>query len=285
MLTLFAAIPDTSLRDCSDLREKTVKVGLMARAFAVFRVEEVFVYETGKLERKDQRDVALIVKILRFMDTPQYLRRKVFSKSASLKYAGLLPPLRTRSHPLRPNESSLEGSVRWGVQTHPGKVDIGLERPVHFKQPVSERDPTLFRIIQTSPRIEMEIVNRSDLDMYWGFEVLRAGRLSVILDEYGNSTRIGFSRRASSFRQLEKEIAATVTSTGSVLAIFGDPAEGILDIHTEERDLIKSRVDFWVNSIEGQGTETVRLEEALFVSLGLLNNSLGSAISKPGYHT
>jgi predicted SPOUT superfamily RNA methylase MTH1 len=39
-----------------------------------------------------------------------------------------------------------------------------------------------------------------------------------------------------------------------------------------------------VNTIPDQGTETVRLDEALFISLGLLNSSVGSMISKPGYH-
>jgi hypothetical protein len=284
-VTLSVAIPDTSLSDCSDLREKTVKLGSMARAFAVFRVEEVLIYETGNLEPKDQRDAGLIAKILRFMDTPQYLRRRVFSKSASLRYAGLLPPLRTRSHPLRSDDSALEGSVRWGVQTHPGKVDIGLERLVPFKSSVSKREPTLFKITRISPRIEMEIIDRSDLEIYWGFETHRSGRLSAILKEYGDFTRVGFSRRAPSFSMIEEDLTATVTNTGSILAVFGDPAMGILDIYADERNLIKSKIDFWVNSISNQGTETVRLEEALFVSLGLLNHSLGLTISKTGYYT
>lgn len=283
-MTLAVAVPDTSLSDCSDLREKTIKLGLMARAFAVFRVEDVLVYETGNLEQKDQRDAGLILKILRFMDTPQYLRRKVFSKSASLKYAGLLPPLRTRSHPLLSGEAELEGAVRWGVQTHPGKVDIGLDRPVPFKSSVSERDPTLFRITRASPRIEMEVIDRSDLDIYWGFEAVRASRLTDTLEQYSDFTRIGFSRRAPSFAQIEREIVSTVTNTGSILAVFGDPTMGILDICADEKDSIKSRIDFWVNSLANQGTETVRLEEALFVSLGLLNHSLGSLVSKPGYY-
>lgn len=283
-MTLRVAIPDTSLSDCSDLREKTTKLGLMGRAFAVFRVDEVLVYETGKLEAKDKRDTGLIVKILRFMDVPQYLRRRVFSKSPSLKYAGLLPPLRTQSHPLKTDESKLEGSLRWGVQTHPGKVDIGFERPYPFKDPVSEREPTLFRITKTSPRLEMEMVDRSDVEIYWGYETTVGGRLSSILEEHADSTRIGFSRRAPVFKQVEQELRSTVVNTGSVLAVFGDPARGILDIHAEERNLIKKMVDFWVNTIRDQGTETVRLEEALFTSLGLLNDSVGSEICKPGYY-
>ena len=78
---LDVAIPDTALRDCSDLREKTIRIGRMGRAFAIFRVECVFVYTTGLLPTNQKHDSALLLKLLRFMDTPQYLRRRVFPHS------------------------------------------------------------------------------------------------------------------------------------------------------------------------------------------------------------
>ncbi|MFX1272259.1 MAG: putative RNA uridine N3 methyltransferase, partial [Promethearchaeota archaeon] len=61
---LQVAIPDTSLIDCSDLRQKTVKAGVLARAMAVFRVERVIVYETGNLRSKAKRDSDLLVRLL-----------------------------------------------------------------------------------------------------------------------------------------------------------------------------------------------------------------------------
>jgi predicted SPOUT superfamily RNA methylase MTH1 len=245
----------------------------------------VYIFDTGLLEPGKKRDTDLLRKILRYMDTPQYLRKRSFPKTQSLKFAGLLPPLRTRSHPL---ESSLddiqEGTVRWGLQVRPGKVDLGLGKLVNYPKNVSERDPTLFRVVKIKPQIMLEMIEREDVGEYWGFEVERVTDLAKFLEESDDATRIGFSRKAPSYHQIENDLKSTIAGTQSVLAVFGGPGHGILDFFGEERESVKSSIDFWVNTIPDQGTETVRLEEALFTSLGLLNSSVGSMITKSGYH-
>ena len=60
-MTLKVAIPDTSLTDSTNLRKKTAKAGRIARAMAVFRVEEVFVYKTGLVPPSKMRDADLLV--------------------------------------------------------------------------------------------------------------------------------------------------------------------------------------------------------------------------------
>ncbi len=283
-MPLKVAIPDTSLTDSNNLREKTGKAGRIARALAVFRVEEVFIYKTGHLPSSKMRDADLLVKILRYLDTPQYLRRRVFPKSSSLQYAGTLPPLRTRSHPLQSSFGDLrEGDIRWGVQVRPNQIDLGFDRLVEFEETVSERDPTLFRVVTASPKVTLEVIRRSDVVEYWGYEAKRIGSLIDVLKESEKMTRIGFSRKAPPFKKLEDELSPTLASTGSVLAVFGGPERGIMELCENEKEDVKHHIDFWVNTIAGQGTETVRLEEALFISLGLLNNSFGEMLTKPGY--
>ena len=285
-MTLKVALPDTSLADSTNLRKKTAKAGRIARAIAVFRVEEVVVYTTGHLPPSKIRDADLLVKILRFLDTPQYLRRRIFPKSPSLQYTGTLPPLRTRSHPLQSAISDLsEGSVRWGVQVRPNQIDLGFDKLIDYPEMVSERDPTLFRVVSTSPKIVLEIIERSDVPAYWGFEASRIGGLVNLLKQSEGTTRIGFSRKAPSFKNLEEDLSSTISNTKSVLAIFGGPERGITELCTNESEDIKHHIDFWVNTIEGQGTETVRLEEALLISLGLLNNSIGEKITKSGFNS
>jgi predicted SPOUT superfamily RNA methylase MTH1 len=284
-LGLHVAIPDTSLIDCSDLRQKTVKVGLLARAMAVFRVERVIVYETGNLRSKAKRDSDLLVRLLEFMDTPQYLRRRIFPKTPSLKFAGLLPPLRTRSHPLDSKSSELSvGMIRWGVQVRLGKVDIGVGELIDHSEALSERSPTLLRIIETKPKIHVKPINRSEIERYWGFEVERITSLVDRLSDSFHMTRIIFSRNAPPYNRLETEIASTVSNTKSILAVFGGPLHGVAEILSNEKDVIKKNSDFWVNTIMGQGTETVRLEEAVLASLALINKSVGNIIAPPGFH-
>ncbi len=284
-MALKVAIPDTALIDCSDLRQKTVKAGSIARALAVFRVDTVYIYNTETLIASKKRDADLLTKLLRYMDTPQYLRKKIFPKSPSLKYAGILPPLRTKSHPLESTKSDLqEGAVRWGVQVRPGKIDLGFDRPVNYPKTISERDATLFRIRKISPQLILDIIDREDVEEYWGFSVERVQELNSLLEESENATRIGLSRKAPPFHRLESDLKSTISGTQSVLAIFGGPGHGILEVFEEEREIIKSNIDFWVNTIPDQGTETVRLDEALMVSLGVLNSSFGYIFAKPGFH-
>jgi methyltransferase len=283
-MTLKIALPDTSLADSTNLRKKTAKAGRIARALAVFRVEEVFVYKTGFLPPSKMRDADLLVRILRYLDTPQYLRKRIFPKSPSLQFAGTLPPLRTRSHPLQSSLSNLsKGAIRWGVQVRPNQIDLGFDKLIDHPELVSERDPTLFRVVSTSPKIALETIERSDVQMYWGYEASRIGGLVDLLKQSEGMTRIGFSRNAPTFKNLEDDLISTISNTKSVLAIFGGPERGIIDLCANEKEDIKHYVDFWINTVEGQGTATVRLEEALLISLGLLNNSIGDKITKSGY--
>ena len=284
-MSLEVAIPDTTLTECSDLREKTVKTGRIGRALAIFRVERVIVYSTGRLKRSQLRDRDILMQILRYMDTPQYLRRRVFSKRPSLKFVGLLPPLRTRSHPLAVHESELKvGDVRWGIGLHDNKVDIGLEKPVKYRDPVDDRHLSVFRVIKTHPDLQLEVIDRSDTEEYFGFEVVSTKDLVSYLHDSPVTTKIALSRNAPPFHRLESDIKATVKGTMSVLALFGGPGHGISDILTEGGTELKQQIDFWVNTIHDQGTETVRLDEAIFTSLSLLNNSLGDLVTRGGYH-
>jgi len=285
MLGLVVAIPDTSLADCTDLRDKTLKAGIFARVLAVFRVDTVAIYNSGLLQDDRKRDADLLARLLKYMDTPQYLRRRLFPQTPWLRYAGLLPPLRTRSHPLNAKVSGLvKGELRWGVQTGTGKVDIGVERPVNYTTPLSERESTLFRVVEVHPDVQLEVVERSDADIYWGFGVQLVGDLVRYLGDFTHSTRIAFSRAAAPYENLETTIQSSVTKTKAVMALFGGPYHGLREIFSDRLKSLQTNTEFWVNTIPGQGTETVRLEEAMLASLALLNGSVGSLISKPGFH-
>ena len=282
---LDVAIPDTALRDCSDLREKTIRIGRMGRAFAIFRVECVFVYTTGLLPTNQKHDSALLLKLLRFMDTPQYLRRRVFPHSPTLKFAGLLPPLRTRSHPLSADPSDLAvGTVRWGAQAKPGKVDLGLKELADYPHRLQGKKPALFQVVKTTPRLRLEVVEREEIEEYYGFEAEKVDSLVTLLKDSVGVTRIALSRHAPPYNKLEGEIKSTVAGTKSLLTIFGGPRHGVSELLSKEKGPLKEHIDFWVNTVPQQGTETVRLEEAILTSLTLLNNAVGNLVAKPGYH-
>ena len=202
-----------------------------------------------------------------------------------LKFAGLLPPLRTRSHPLDSEPSELAvGMIRWGVQVRLGKIDIGVGQLVDHSEALSERMPTLLRITETNPKIRVEVANRNEIDKYWGFEVERIIGLVERLSNSSHLTRVIFSRNAPPYNRLENELISTVSNTKSILGVFGGPKHGVLELLSEVKEAIKENSDFWVNTIQGQGTETVRLEEAVLASLALINKSVGNIVAPPGFH-
>ncbi len=282
-MTLEVALPDSALSEVSDLREKTIKAGRIGRALAVFRVDRVLIYTTDDYQYKRDRNLLLL--LLRYMDTPQYLRRVVFPMTPALKYAGLLPPLRTRGHPLESSASRLtEGDIRWGIQTKEGRVDIGVDQPVNYSEQVSSRTPTLFKIIKVSPSIKIEKIDRESMSEYIGFETRSARDLVQYLRENSHMLRVVFSRNGTPFDRIEREIRVSLGERG-VLAVFGGPRRGVMDIFAMRRNEIKDHVDYWINTIPHQGTETVRLDEALFISLGLLNITVGRDICRRGYYS
>src|SRR5271170_3150346 len=79
------AFPDTVLEEHSDsLRDKTAKLGQIARICSVFGVETVQVFR----DPRGRGESALIKLILEYLETPQYLRRRLFALDESLKFAG-----------------------------------------------------------------------------------------------------------------------------------------------------------------------------------------------------
>src|SRR4030067_2372170 len=101
------AIPASVILDTPHLREKTAKVGLIGRAAAIFRVNEIIVYPDNP-KVNQSREMELIAALLAYMETPQYLRKRLFKLEPRLQFAGILPPLRTPHHPLNWKAKNLQ---------------------------------------------------------------------------------------------------------------------------------------------------------------------------------
>ncbi|HMD79647.1 MAG TPA: putative RNA uridine N3 methyltransferase, partial [Nitrososphaerales archaeon] len=120
---LAVSIPDTVLEEKDSPRDKTVKLGLMARAFAIYGVDVVEVFR----DPARRGEGAMVKKVLEFLETPQYLRKRLYPIDEDLRFAGVLPPLRIPSHRPKSTVENVElGQVREGVANPDGTVDVGL---------------------------------------------------------------------------------------------------------------------------------------------------------------
>jgi predicted SPOUT superfamily RNA methylase MTH1 len=278
---LVIAVPASVISDTPHLREKTSKVGLIGRACAIFRVDEIIVYVDNPRE-KQTADLDFIATLLKYLETPQYLRKRLFKLEPQLQYAGILPPLRTPHHPASGKAWTLKvGDYREGVVVSQAKegllVDVGTEQLalLRNKQHAAGERLTL-QIVKTSGHIEVQAAERSEVPDYWGYIVTaQRGSLTKAVQNAGADLAVGTSRKGSDFADVADKLAARWTAAGSILVVFGSPARGLHEIASDEGLRLEDLMDFVVNTVPSQGTETVRTEEAVLASLAVLNVEFG----------
>jgi predicted SPOUT superfamily RNA methylase MTH1 len=278
---LAIAIPASVISDTPHLREKTSKIGLIGRAAAIFRVDEIIVYPDN-IKVNQSREINLIATLLAYIETPQYLRKRLFKLEPRLRFAGILPPLRTPHHPLNKKARNLKaGEYREGVvvsETREGAlVEIGVEHPalMHEKQFDVGKRLTL-RIAKLGEQIEVQTANKDELPCYWGYAVSAEKRSFGKLVENGKfDLTIATSKFGTRFADVAEKIGERCKKAGSILVSFGAPTKGLFEIARDEGANLNHIVDFVVNTIPTQGTETVRTEEALLASLSILNVQFG----------
>ena len=95
-------IPSSLTMESRDTRVNTLKVGQIARAAAVFRMNHIVIYRDP--EHNDSRFISMV---LRYMETPQDLRKRLIPRREELCHVGTLPPLRTAHHPINSKAEAL----------------------------------------------------------------------------------------------------------------------------------------------------------------------------------
>jgi predicted SPOUT superfamily RNA methylase MTH1 len=276
---LSIAVPASIVSDVPHLREKSSKVGLVGRAAAIFRVNEIIVYPDNP--RVNQAgDTDLIATLLAYMDTPQYLRKKLFKLKPELRYAGVLPPLRTPHHPLNRKMNKLKvGEYREGVTLSKRKngifVDIGVGKPAFIPNTeLSTGKRVTVRITRVDKRVEAELASRDEIPEYWGYTVT-AEKLPFgkMVKTRGFDLTVATSKHGVPFAKVAERIAERWEG-GKILVAFGSPTRGLYEIVEQEGVNLEEIVDFVVNTVPVQGTETIRTEEAFFVSLAVLSTQI-----------
>jgi len=278
---LVIAVPASIVSDTPHLREKTTKVGLIGRAAAIFRVDEIIVYrDDPKTEQRG--DLELVAKLLFYLETPQYLRKRLFKLEPLLQYAGILPPLRTPHHPASGKVEDLRvGEYREGVVLSDVKegllVDIGIERAVLLREKEHKIGERLtLQVVKASGRVEVQVANRADVPDYWGYTVrIEPTSLRKAVKSAGTDLAIGTSRKGTDVACVAGELAGKWKAADSIMVVFGSPTRGLFEIAADEDVPLEKFLDFVVNTVPGQGTETVRTEEAVLASLAVLNMEFG----------
>jgi len=244
-----------------DPRLATLRLGLIARYLAMFRVEEVLVYG---------RDADFVVDVLRYAETPQYLRRRLIPLKPTLRFCGVIPPLQAPHHPPSPAGRGFVCSYREGVVLKVLKgravVDVGLREPVLAEGLAGPLERVTVELGER-PRI----VNRAAVPYYWGYEVRTEPNLRSAVVASSDHLRIATSRLGTPIRKVARELAREAERRGKVAVFFGERERGVLDIAYEEGLDPREAFDYVVNLVPRQGTFTIRTEEAIPIALAILD--------------
>ena len=274
---LCVAIPASFVSDVPHLREKTFRIGLVGRAVSIFRVDEVIVF-TDMPKTDQSRDINLISTILAYMETPQYLRKRLFKIQPELQYAGVLPPLRTPNHPLANRTADLKiGEFREGAVIGYSKedtlVDVGVEQPALVAGVKLQTNTRVtVKITGLGKQPKAILANHKEIKTYWGY------RVTVSQVPFGQMLKkklfdlvVATSRRGKPIDTIMDELVKSWKQSHKILLAFGASTQGLFEIAMHERLKLEDFANFIVNTIPDQGTETVRTEEAVYASLAILN--------------
>jgi predicted SPOUT superfamily RNA methylase MTH1 len=262
------AIPDSMFLEDDALREKTVKVGLIARSAAIFGVERIYIYRDPSRNSDDDYETAKV--IFEYMETPQYLRKRLYGRRKELEYVGLLPPLRIPSHlkeyTVEPNEIREAVIV---LQNGELMADIGANKLAMVEGRVHESQRVTLRVTSVEPLIVR--VEENPVEQYWGYEIRRAPSLARFLKSSNFELLIMTSRLGEAVDTIWKDFCAKCSGSPRILICFGSPQAGVDKLLKLEKARVKDFPSIYVNTFPGQKVETVRLEEAILGTLALVN--------------
>lgn len=242
------AIPSSALINEPDEKIKVYKLGIIARALAIYRVRELIIYRDPILD-----ETKFMRKVFEYLETPQYLRKFLFPIDRDLRYVGVIPPLAIPSHKskhLKVGELR-EGAIRRVAPDGTRWVDIGVGAlaPLKCEEPRGAR--VTVRVVSKNPlRVE-----KAEADEYWGYRVREAE-----LEEVLRGKNVIVTSRKGRVPKVEEVRKATF--------VFGNPKEGVFEIM--KRMGIEMEVEAW-NTIPMQGVRSVRLEEAIISTLAIVN--------------
>ncbi|CAL8576142.1 hypothetical protein XPA_002035 [Xanthoria parietina] len=324
--TVSVALPGSIIINALTPELKTLLAGRIARALAVFCVDEIVVFDDGQSkQQKGAKDHYhqnadggftgfsdpnyFLMHLLSYLETPPFLRPFLFPLHPDLRFAGSLPSL-DMPHHLKSHEwcryregvtikKPMEGEKlkkpkkrkREEAQSKEASlVDVGLPQKISVPVAIPPDTRVTIKLPQDSNISASEngsmtgsvvapSTPREEDGYYWGYGVRAAASLSAVITECtysgGYDLTIGTSERGSPVADLGRRTpdGDRVPQFNHMLVVFGGVAG--LEVAVEaDGELQKMGVkepnelfDYWVNLCPGQGSRTIRTEEAVWLGL------------------
>ncbi|KAK6439267.1 hypothetical protein LTR95_004523 [Oleoguttula sp. CCFEE 5521] len=299
--TLSIALPGSIIANAVTAEQKTALAGQIARAAAVFEVDEIVVFDDGQAPKKPAEASGytafadpnfFLYHVLSYLETPPHLRKALFPMHPDLRTAGALPSV-DMPHHLRSDEwcqyregvavstshscGAMTSTVDCGLAqyvTVPVELEAGTRVTVKLEEQLQVDTTKEPRGIAVSPDLP-----REEGGYYWGYSVRQVSSLGAVFTECaydgGYDISIGTSERRQPVNTLSDSASSNhvPASWQHLIVVFGGVA-GLEKALSADSELLQAGVtevkdvfDRWVNLVVGQGSRTIRTEEAVWIGL------------------
>uniref|UniRef100_A0A1B6KQ83 Uncharacterized protein n=1 Tax=Graphocephala atropunctata TaxID=36148 RepID=A0A1B6KQ83_9HEMI len=296
--TVSIAVPGSILDNAQTLELRSYLAGQVARAACIYRIDEVIVFDDGStqqdgLRRPGENSCSQFVKLLQFLECPQYLRKYLFPMHKDLQYAGLLNPLDAPHH-LRKSEEFpyREGVVSEQPSKNGSLVNVGLLKNVCVDKTLAPGVRVTVKLLPQKEGAKKSYGSvvppsqpKTELGVYWGYSVRIAKSLSDVFTkspyQEGYDFTIGTSDKGIAIEECED---CLFKDFKHMLVVFGglDGLESALECdETLTVNEVSLLFDKYLNTCPNQGSRTIRTEEAILISLAQITTKISDmAFSK-----
>ncbi|KAL1877559.1 hypothetical protein VTK73DRAFT_8548 [Phialemonium thermophilum] len=298
--TVSVAIPTSIITDCVTREQRTTIVGRIARALAVFSVDEVVIFDDSPMDSRapnvdldaftgDTDPAHFMTHILSYLETPPFMRKNLFPLHPNLRSQGLLPSLDMPHHPYKDEWLPYREGLTIAGRPKSGKgtiVDVGLRDTVTISEEIPPKTRVTLQVFDDGrdPEPVHPAAPRTEAGYYWGYTVRKCTSLSKVFTESafedGYDLSVGTSERGVPVARAFPDVVASGTTADfrHLLVAFGGP-RGLEYAAMNDPDLGELNVaggrtrelfDHWVNVLPHQGSRSIRTEEAVLIALTAL---------------
>jgi len=248
-------IPSTFTGEKRDRKIRIFLISQIARAAVTFGINEIGIYYDPDPKFDSHGLGRFLVKVLKYLNTPPYLRKIAFPLEKDLEEIGTALPIKSDYHFDRERYEYVY------VLKKEGKEYLVTNGEKEFKVKSDKDFPTRILIYD---KVNKRFVEKYETEKYFGYEVFYYNKpLPFLLDKLKKEGFyiIGTSRLGEDIRKVK------LKKSDKVAIAFGSFVRGFEDMFG---DKFKEMFDVTINVVPNQLIHSIRTEEAIFYTLAVL---------------